>query len=94
MAGGDYPKRVERRAAGPGVVGRVNYIDSFYQIQQQELDAVAARKPAPQLYAGVKFSDLMSVTGREGKRTINIRTDNVTNIGRAIDFINEKIFSY
>ena len=91
LAGGDYPKRVERRAAGPGVVGRVNYIDSFYQIQQQELDAVAARKPAPQLYAGVKFSDLMSVTGREGKRTINIRTDNVTNIGRAIDFINEKI---
>jgi len=91
LSGGDYPRRVERRAAGPGVIQRVNYIDSFYKIQEQEAEARGEKKAIPEIYPGVTFSDLMTVSGREGKRTMNIKTENLTHIGKAIDFINEKV---
>jgi len=75
---GDYPKRMANRKLriGDGRLEPINYMDNFKKI-----------KGNPEIYPGVKFNDIMEISGSG----IKIKTTNPKNIGYAIDFLNEKL---
>ena len=75
---GDYPKRMANRKLriGGGRLEPINYMDNFKKI-----------KGNPEIYPGVKFNDIMEISGSG----IKIKTTNPKNIGYAIDFLNEKL---